>query len=181
MDGLNLYENSEIIIKYGVINSMNENQYSIFEKDILKDEKSILIIANLLSLILLCAGVSFLFIDNGIYVLIIFVIFAVLLTLISILQYIRYQTTIIIENEKIKVYSNNRYIRSFELNEIKIANKEVVIRMPSRGRKALISNCLIIYKDIEIYDMMEYRSYWNDKNILIIQNKQLIQVLNKII
>ena len=160
---------------------MNENQYSIFEKDILKDEKVGLIILNLLSFIFLIAGVCFLFIDNGIYVLIMFVIFAILLTLISILQYIRYQTTVIIENEEIKVYSNNRYIRSFKLSEINIDNKDIVIRMPSRGRKALISNCLIIYKDIEIYDMMEYRSYWNNKNILIIQNKHLIQALNKII
>jgi len=160
---------------------MNENQYSIFEKDILKDEKVGLIILNLLSFIFLIAGVCFLFIDNGIYVLIMFLIFAILLSLISILQYIRYQTTVIIENEEIKVYSNNRYIKSFKLSEINIDNKDIVIRMPSRGRKVLISNCLIIYKDIEIYDMMEYRSYWNDKNILIIQNKQLIQALNKII
>ena len=160
---------------------MNEIQYSIFEKEILKEEKIGLIILNCISVLCFAASISFLFIDNGIYTSVTFILLSILITLISILQYRRYQTKVIVEDNEIKVNFNGHSSRSFKYDEIKYAIKEVVIRMPSRGRKALISKCLIIYKDIEIYDMMEYRSYWKDKNILIIQDEQLIENLLKII
>ena len=160
---------------------MNEIQYSIFEKEILKEEKIGLIILNCISVLCFAASISFLFIDNGIYASVSFILLSILITLISILQYRRYQTKVIVEDDEIIVKFNGHTIRSFKYDEIKHDIKEVVIRMPSRGRKTFISECLIIYKDIEIYDMMEYRSYWKNENILIIQDKQLIENLIKII
>ena len=42
-------------------------------------------------------------------------------------------------------------------------------------------NCLVLYSNIEPYENMEYRSYWNDPNIAIIQNPELIENINKTI
>ena len=64
------------------------------------------------------------------------------------------------------------------ITDIKKDFRNVVVRINSKASPAVISNCLIIYKDIKIYDLMEYRSYWNEEEVLIIQNKQLIEKLN---
>ena len=66
---------------------------------------------------------------------------------------------------------------------INIINKiaDVIITLKTRGQDVIISSSLILYKDIELYDLMEYPSYWNNQNILIIQNNELIkEVLNLI-
>ena len=39
--------------------------------------------------------------------------------------------------------------------------------------------CLILYNGIEPYEKMEYSSYWNDPNIVIIQNPSLIEMIDK--
>ena len=38
--------------------------------------------------------------------------------------------------------------------------------------------CLVFYTNIEPYEKMEYSSYWNDSNIVIIQNPSLIEIIN---
>ena len=43
------------------------------------------------------------------------------------------------------------------------------------------SECLVLYRDMELYEGMEYRDYWNDKNILIIQNPEAIAEVEKYI
>ena len=43
------------------------------------------------------------------------------------------------------------------------------------------SECLVLYRDMELYEGMEYRDYWNDKNILIIQNPKAIAEVEKYI
>ena len=78
---------------------MNEIQYSIFEKEILKEEKIGLIILNCISVLCFAASISFLFIDNGIYASVTFILLSILITLISILQYRRYQTKVIVEED----------------------------------------------------------------------------------
>ena len=65
--------------------NMNEIQYSIFEKEILKKEKIGLIILNCISVLCFAASISFLFIDNGIYASVTFILLSILITLISIL------------------------------------------------------------------------------------------------
>lgn len=39
--------------------------------------------------------------------------------------------------------------------------------------------CLVFYNNIEPYEKMEYSSYWNDPNIVIIQNPSLIEMIDK--
>ena len=37
--------------------------------------------------------------------------------------------------------------------------------------------CLVLYNNIELYDNMEYGSYWNEPDMLIIQNPELISMI----
>lgn len=43
------------------------------------------------------------------------------------------------------------------------------------------SECLVLYRNMELYEGMEYRDYWNDENILIIQNPEAIAEVEKYI
>lgn len=160
---------------------MNLMEYYIFEKNILKEEKIGLITLNIISIVFIIMGLCLMKIEGSIYVLLIFSILAVLITIISLFQYRKYPTKVILGDTEIKVFYKWKKIHSFKYEEIKYDYKDVVVRMPSIGRNSLICNCLIIHKNVELYNMMEYRSYWKDKNILIIQNKELIENFNKII
>ena len=159
---------------------MNSSEYYIFEKNIVKEEKIGLIILNIISILLFIIGLCLIKVESGIYLLLIFSILAALISTISLFQYKRYSTKVILEDTKIKVFYKWNKCHIFKYEEIKLDYKDVVVRLTSRGRNNLICNCLIIHKNVELYNMMEYRSYWKDKDILIIQNKELIENLTRL-
>lgn len=160
---------------------MNKTQYSIFEEEFLKKENTYFKVSVIMFSFFFLLGIGLLFIKEvGIYLSSI-CLFITLIFPFVYFEYIKYQVKIEIDEDEIKVYLKGRYKRSFKFTEIKKDFRNVVVRINSKVTPAVISNCLIIYKDIKIYDQMEYRSYWNEEEVLIIQNKQLIEKLNKII
>lgn len=66
-----------------------------------------------------------------------------------------------------------------EVNLKKISYCFNTIGFPRHGFYHCWKKCLLLYSDIEIYDKMEYESYWNDSNILIIQNPELISIIEE--
>ncbi len=160
---------------------MNKTQYSIFEEEFLKNERTQFTATIIMFSIFFLLGIGLLFIKEvGIYLSSI-CFFITLIFPFVYFEYIKYQVKIEIDEDEIKVYLKGHYKRSFKFTDIKKEFKNVVIRINSKASPTVISNCLIIYKDIKIYDLMEYRSYWNEDEVLIIQNKQVIEILNKII
>lgn len=71
------------------------------------------------------------------------------------------------KNSKIKEIS----IECCRIDYIKIAFNQYP--------KYAYKNCLVIYNNFEPYENMEYTSYWNEPNIVIIQNPQLIGIIDK--
>lgn len=160
---------------------MNKTQYSIFEEEFLKNERTQFTATIIVFSIFFLLGIGLLFIKEvGIYLSSI-CFFITLIFPFVYFEYIKYQVKIEIDEDEIKVYLKGHYKRSFKFTDIKKDFRNVVVRINSKVSPAVISNCLIIYKDIKIYDLMEYRSYWNEDEVLIIQNKKLIEKLSKII
>ena len=48
-------------------------------------------------------------------------------------------------------------------------------------RPRCYQKCLVLYENIVLYENMEYSSYWNDSEIVIIQNPQLIDFFRAIL
>lgn len=156
--------------------------YNLFETKILKDIKIGFIILSVVFSILCLIGIvcSFL-IKNGIYVLIIFFLMGVLILLCYFSYSRKYLITVKIKENILEVYAGRKLKRAYNIKEFKYKIADVIITLKTRGQDEIISSSLILYKDIELYDLMEYPSYWNNQNILIIQNNELIkEVLNLI-
>ena len=76
----------------------------------------------------------------------------------------------------ITVYSyGNKKIREHLVNEMYCAYIDILF---NEYRSSFDSfKCLVFYKDIEVYNEMEYQSYWYEPNMLIVQNPVLIEKL----
>lgn len=75
-------------------------------------------------------------------------------------------------------YKKNK-LREFELNSME--KTYLQITFPWRpSPKYTSKKCLILYKNFEPYENMEYGSYWNDPNVIIIQNPLLIEKINSL-
>lgn len=159
--------------------------YNLIDKKILKENKIDFIGLGIVSVVLFMIGfIALLTIENGIYVLGVFCIMDIVILLPYYFAYRKYLVKVKLNDSIIDVYINGKYKRQFDLKSFNVIKKEVAITLKSRYRNQIISSCLIVYRDIELYDLMEYPSYWNEDNILIIQNKELIDEilkLNKII
>lgn len=82
-----------------------------------------------------------------------------------------------INDDEIIVYDyKSRRIQEFKIGEI---NKALIDVSFLRGYVHIKRKCMIIYIDFEPYEDMEYRSYWNEENVLIIQNNETIEILQK--
>ena len=133
---------------------MNKTQYRIFEEEFLKNERTQFTATIIMFSIFFLLGIGLLFIKEvGIYLSSI-CFFITLIFPFVYFEYIKYQVKIEIAEDEIKVYLKGHYKRSFKFTDIKKDFRNVV---------------------------MEYRSYWNEDEVLIIQNKQVIEILNKII
>ena len=72
------------------------------------------------------------------------------------------------KNSKIKEIS----IEHCRIDYIKIAFNQY----PRYSYKS----CLVIYNNFELYENMEYVSHWNEPDIVIIQNPQLIDIIKNV-
>ena len=90
-----------------------------------------------------------------------------------------YGKKLLYANGVITIYDHkNLKINDFKLDELKKKNIKIAF---NEDHKFSYKNCLVLYSNIEPYENMEYRSYWNDPNIVIIQNPELIENINKTI
>ena len=155
--------------------------YNLIDKKILKENKIDFIGLGIVSAILFIIGfIALLTIENGIYVLGVFCIMDIVILLSYYFAYRKYLVKVKLNDSIIDVYINGKYKRQFDLKSFNVIKKEVAITLESRYRNQIISSCLIVYRDIELYDLMEYPSYWNEDNILIIQNEELIDEILKL-
>ena len=85
-----------------------------------------------------------------------------------------YGKKLLYANGVITIYDHkNLKINDFKLDALK---KKIAF---NEYPKFSYKNCLVLYSNIEPYENMEYRSYWNDPNIVIIQNTEIIDNINK--
>ena len=155
--------------------------YNLFDNEILKHKKICLIIMSIIALCLfIFALIITLTIEKGFYLLIIFSILDFIILGMYYLIYRKYSIKIKINDKNLDVYIKNKYKRTFNLQEFKFIEKDVVIFSSEEYNNKIISPCLILYRNIELYDLMEYQSYWNENEILIIQNKELIDKVLKL-
>ena len=87
---------------------------------------------------------------------------------------------VFIQDDHIEVYTyREAFLTSFYLEECKMVKTRVAFPKGTKGFSFdPLEECLVIYRaEEDIYDKMEYYSYWNEKNILIVQNPELITVL----
>ena len=90
-----------------------------------------------------------------------------------------YGKKLLCDNDVITIYNHkNLKINDFKLNTKKKKNIKIAF---NEYPKFSYKSCLVLYLNIEPYENMEYRSYWNDPNIVIIQNPELIENINKTI
>ena len=88
-----------------------------------------------------------------------------------------YGKKLLYANGVITIYDHkNLKINDFKLDALKKKNIKIAFNYYP---KFCYKNCLVLYSNIEPYENMEYRSYWNDPNIVIIQNTELIDNINK--
>ena len=70
---------------------------------------------------------------------------------------------------------NGKLLRTLKIDNLNVAKEIVLFRGPYNS--FIKKKVLILYKYIDVYSGMEYRSYWNDVRILFIQNQELIDLL----
>ena len=90
-----------------------------------------------------------------------------------------YGNKLLYTNDVITIKSHkNLTIKEFKLESLK---KKYISIAFNEYPKFSYKCCLVLYLNIEPYENMEYCSYWNDSNIVIIQNSELIDHINKLI
>lgn len=162
---------------------INENmpKYNLFEK-----EKTENIVANKVICIILFCITIILFITAFVFnpVIFYFASMSIILSFILLISYLLCRKqfgrkiSISFDNKKLFVYSySNKKIKEIILNEMLYSFVNIVFY--EYRRRAVCYNCLVFHKNIELYNEMEYRSYWNDPNLLIIQNPILIKKLSE--
>ena len=74
-------------------------------------------------------------------------------------------------------YKNSK-IKAFQIKNLKSSYLKIAFDEYPRFK---YRSCLILYIDFEPYENMEYSSYWNESNVVIIQNSQLIDLIKRIL
>ena len=92
-----------------------------------------------------------------------------------------YGNVILLQSDCIEVYNyRNKLFRTIRFSEVGIAKKKVVF-MGSNIYNHKIEEGLILYNNIKLKEIMDYRKYQNNKEIFFIQNPELIQAIESII
>ena len=112
------------------------------------------------------------------------ILFCVVILLFVLLNYNKkkYGKKVFIDNQDLIVY--NYYGKKERTIILKDVNSCILnVGFEYRAPYIIYKECILLYLnlDFELYEKMEYRSYWKDKNLLIIQNPLLIDEIKKII
>ena len=90
----------------------------------------------------------------------------------------KYGRKVLIKEKMLEVCNaQQKLIYTLSLTEVMHIQQAILFSGP-RSIGFTQENCLVIYRiGADVYENMEYRSYWNDKDILIVQNPKLITTL----
>ena len=92
----------------------------------------------------------------------------------------RYGNTLLYKGGIIKIYNyKNMMLREYTIDSMQSCY--VLVGFPAPYGRFTYKKCLILYNDVEIYDKMEYPSYWKDPEMIIMENPQLIEVMDKVL
>lgn len=90
-----------------------------------------------------------------------------------------YGKKLLYTNDTIKIYNyKNIKIDEFKLKTLKKNYLNVAFNYYP---KFSFKRCLVLSIDFDPYDNMEYRSFWNNSKIVIVQNSELIVHINELI
>jgi hypothetical protein len=90
---------------------------------------------------------------------------------------VAYGNVILLGPDFIEVYNyRNKLLRTIRFSEVKIAKNTVIFRGPNRYMNE-IEEGLILYTNIELYEVMLFGDYRKDKEIFFIQNSELIEAI----
>ena len=114
------------------------------------------------------------------------VVFFVIFAIITLTFYItwnknkkKYEKKLSYTENTITIYDHkNLIINEFKLDSLE--KKQIKVAFDEYPKFNYI-NCLVMYIDFEPYENMEYSSFWNNSNVVIIQNSELIDKILKII
>lgn len=153
--------------------------YDLIDKNLkdyyIKGHKYMFLVGIFLSLILSVLSVFYILV-------LIFLVISVIISLIFFITWSKnkrkYGKKLSYNNDVITIYDyKNLKIKEFQIEYLKSKYMKIAFdKYPRLSYK----NCLIIYINFEPYENMEYSSYWNESNVAIIQNSQLIDMINKI-
>ena len=89
----------------------------------------------------------------------------------------KYENKLSCSDKTVTVYNyKNQKVKEFKLDLMKSSCLKMAFdEYPRYSYK----ECLVLYNDIELYENMEYSSFWNDSNMLIIQNPFLIRMIEQ--
>lgn len=91
----------------------------------------------------------------------------------------KYENKLSCNDKTVTVYTyKNQKVKEFKLDLMKSSCLKMAF---DQYRGYSYKECLVLYNDIELYENMEYSSYWNDSNMLIIQNPVLIKMIEQML
>ena len=128
--------------------------------------------------------ISMIFAIVSTYISTIAIIFLLIFIIISLIFCITYFTNKKKYGKKISLYNNNlciynhknKAIHQVDLTIFQCTNLTIAFRY---NKGFIYKNCLVIFNKIELYEKMEYFSYCDDQNIVIVQNPIAIREILK--
>ena len=91
----------------------------------------------------------------------------------------KYENKLSCNDKTVIIYNyKNQKVREIKLDLMKRSYLSIAFDF-AKGYS--YQKCLILHNGIEPYENMEYSSYWNDSNMLIIQNPVLIKMIEQML
>lgn len=159
-------------------------QYSVFEKEMVTHyivlHKCVTCVLFAISFILLTT--SF-YVTELLYLAGIVFFAAILLLIVFLKNKKKYGNRIVCNKDFLEIYDiNNRFLYALSISDLCKTSRIVLFAGPRSG--FIKKHCLILYNKqffTDVYDEMEYNSYYTNRDILFIENPILITELNNII
>lgn len=141
---------------------------------------------SIITLILLpiLIGLAVLFLN--VIVKVIIIVLASIDCVLLVIGIIKYKQNIIKYKNRIKIENNSLYLENYQgKQELYFDIKNIKYNFISVGFKVnlkmVYKKCLVVYQNIDVYKKMKYSDYFDNKNIIIIQNKKAINDVFKIL
>lgn len=149
--------------------------YNLFNDEIIKKIKENSIVLFIVCFILIIMGIVFmLLVEGGISIFIVFSTMSIIIYFSYWIYYRKYLIKFKITDNIIQTYLFGKLQKTYYINNMNYTKEDIVIWKKTRGQEQIISLCLIFYNNMNVYPLMEYQSYWNDSDILIVQNKEIM-------